>query len=46
MWVNTSSVHYPGVPYGGVKRSGVGGKEESLEELLSYTEEKVVNVAY
>jgi acyl-CoA reductase-like NAD-dependent aldehyde dehydrogenase len=46
VWVNTSAVHYPGVPYGGVKSSGVGGKEESLEELLSYTEEKVVNVAY
>lgn len=45
VWVNTSAVHYPGLPYGGVKRSGVGGKEECLEELLSYTEEKVVNVA-
>jgi len=31
------------VPYGGVKASGVGGKEESMEELFSYTEEKVIN---
>ncbi|WP_231917798.1 aldehyde dehydrogenase family protein [Microbacterium pygmaeum] len=46
IWVNASSIHYPGTPYGGVKRSGVGGKEECLEELLSYTEEKVVNVVY
>jgi acyl-CoA reductase-like NAD-dependent aldehyde dehydrogenase len=46
VWINGSSAHYPGVPYGGVKRSGVGGKEECLEELLSYTEEKVVNVLY
>jgi acyl-CoA reductase-like NAD-dependent aldehyde dehydrogenase len=46
VWVNTSGTHFPGVPYGGVKSSGVGGKEESLEELLSYTEEKVVNVVY
>lgn len=44
VWVNGSSAHYPNVPYGGVKRSGVGGKEECLEELLSYTEEKVINI--
>ena len=44
VWVNGSSAHYPNVPYGGVKGSGVGGKEECLEELLSYTEEKVINI--
>lgn len=44
VWVNGSSAHYPNVPYGGVKSSGVGGKEECLEELLSYTEEKVINI--
>lgn len=44
VWVNGSSAHFPNVPYGGVKRSGVGGKEECLEELLSYTEEKVINI--
>jgi acyl-CoA reductase-like NAD-dependent aldehyde dehydrogenase len=46
VWVNHSATHFPGTPYGGVKGSGVGGKEECLEELLSYTEEKVVNVVY
>lgn len=44
VWVNGSGAHFPNVPYGGVKGSGVGGKEECLEELLSYTEEKVINI--
>ncbi|WP_280486154.1 aldehyde dehydrogenase family protein [Nocardia farcinica] len=44
VWVNGSSQHFLNVPYGGVKASGVGGKEECLEELLSYTEEKVINI--
>lgn len=43
IWINGSSAHFPNVPYGGVKASGVGGKEESMEELFSYTEEKVIN---
>jgi acyl-CoA reductase-like NAD-dependent aldehyde dehydrogenase len=43
VWVNDSSKHFIGVPFGGVKNSGVG-REESLEELLSYTEPKNVNV--
>jgi acyl-CoA reductase-like NAD-dependent aldehyde dehydrogenase len=33
------------VPYGGVKASGLG-REESLEELLSYTELKSINISY
>ncbi|BDH55436.1 aldehyde dehydrogenase [Tsukamurella sp. PLM1] len=45
-WINGSSMHFPNVPYGGFKGSGVGGKEECLEELLSYTEEKVINVMF
>ncbi|MEC4615577.1 aldehyde dehydrogenase family protein [Tsukamurella tyrosinosolvens] len=45
-WINGSSTHFPNVPYGGVKGSGVGGKEECLEELLSYTEEKAINVMF
>ncbi|MBM9467768.1 aldehyde dehydrogenase family protein [Nakamurella leprariae] len=44
-WVNDSAKHFPNVPYGGVKASGVG-REESLEELLSYTELKSINVAF
>ena len=44
-WINGSSRHFPNVPFGGVKGSGVG-REESLEELLSYTELKAINVMF
>jgi 2-formylbenzoate dehydrogenase len=44
IWINTSSAHYPGVPFGGYKDSGIG-REESIEELLSFTQVKTVNVA-
>lgn len=44
-WINGSSQHFPNVPFGGMKGSGIG-REESLEELLSYTELKSVNVMY
>ena len=44
VWVNGVSRHFPGVPYGGVKSSGVG-REESLDELLGFTQVKAVNVA-
>ncbi len=43
VWVNDTSTHFPGVPFGGVKLSGIG-REESVDELLSYTETKAVNV--
>lgn len=43
VWVNGSSRHFLGVPFGGVKGSGIG-REASLEELLSYTRIKSVNV--
>ena len=43
IWVNGSSQHFPGVPYGGVKASGVG-REESVEELLGFTQTKAVTV--
>lgn len=43
VWVNGSSNHFPGAPFGGYKRSGIG-REECLEELLSYTQVKNVNV--
>lgn len=42
VWVNDSTVHYVGTPFGGVKNSGTG-REESEEELLSYLEQKVVH---
>jgi acyl-CoA reductase-like NAD-dependent aldehyde dehydrogenase len=43
VWINGVAQHYVGLPFGGVKNSGLGG-EESLEELLSYTRTKTINV--
>lgn len=43
VWVNGSSRHYWGLPFGGVKESGVG-REESVDELVSYTQTKTVTV--
>ncbi|MEC9367895.1 MAG: aldehyde dehydrogenase family protein [Pseudomonadota bacterium] len=43
VWVNNSSDHFLGAPFGGVGQSGIG-REECLEELLSYTEQKNVNI--
>lgn len=42
-WINDTSRHHLGVHYGGVKNSGVG-REEGLEELLSYTQIKSLNI--
>ena len=42
IWVNDSTRHYFGTPFGGTKNSGTG-REESKEELLSYMETKVVH---
>jgi len=35
--------NFLGVPFGGMKNSGVG-REEGIEEMLSYTEAKIINV--
>lgn len=43
VWVNDSSRHYFGTPFGGTKDSGTG-REESVEELHSYVEAKAVHV--
>ena len=43
IWVNGASGHYKGMPFGGFKNSGTG-RESGLEELLSYTEEKAINI--
>lgn len=43
IWINNSSDHYPGVPFGGYKDSGLG-REECLEELLAYTQIKAINI--
>ncbi len=42
-WINGSSSHFPGVPFGGYKNSGVD-TEEGIEELYSYTQLKTINV--
>ena len=44
VWINSSG-RYLGAPYGGWKQSGIG-KEESFEELLSYTRVKNVNMRW
>jgi betaine-aldehyde dehydrogenase len=44
IWINGSSRHFLGVPFGGFKQSGIG-REESVEELLSYVQTKAVNTA-
>lgn len=41
IWVNTVGSHFRAFPYGGYKNSGVG-REESIEELFSYTQCKAV----
>ena len=43
LWVNGSSMHFLGVPFGGMRTSGVG-REEGREELYSYTEAKTINI--
>jgi acyl-CoA reductase-like NAD-dependent aldehyde dehydrogenase len=45
VWVNDSSVHFPGTDFGGVKDSGVG-REEGFQELLGYTQSKNVNLRF
>lgn len=40
-WINEASRHAQGSPFGGYKQSGLG-REECLEELLCYTQEKNV----
>lgn len=43
IWINGSSLHFLGVPFGGMRTSGVG-REEGREELYSYTEAKTLNI--
>jgi acyl-CoA reductase-like NAD-dependent aldehyde dehydrogenase len=43
LWINDTSKHFLGVPFGGYKQSGLG-REESFAELTSYTQVKSVNV--
>ena len=43
IWVNGASGHFYGTPFGGLKNSGLG-REEGIDELLSYTEVKTIHV--
>jgi betaine-aldehyde dehydrogenase len=43
VWINDTSKHFLGTPFGGYKQSGIG-REECLEELLSFTQEKNINI--
>lgn len=43
VWINNSSMHVPGTPFGGYKQSGIG-REESIDELLEFTQLKAVNI--
>ena len=43
IWVNDTSKHFIGTPFGGYKQSGIG-REECLEELISFTQEKNINI--
>ena len=44
VWVNTTGRHFLGAPFGGYKQSG-HGRDESLDELLSYTQVKNIHSA-
>ena len=44
VWINTTGRHFPGAPFGGYKQSGQG-REESFDELQSYTQVKNIHVA-
>jgi betaine-aldehyde dehydrogenase len=44
VWINTTGRHFLGAPFGGYKQSGQG-REECLDELLSFTQLKNVHIA-
>ena len=43
IWVNNAGPHFLGAGYGGYKQSGIG-REESIKELLSFTQSKNINI--
>jgi betaine-aldehyde dehydrogenase len=43
VWINDTSKHFLGAPFGGYKQSGIG-REECFEELLEFSQIKNVNV--
>ncbi|MEO6339679.1 MAG: aldehyde dehydrogenase family protein [Caulobacteraceae bacterium] len=45
VWVNEVAKHFLGAPFGGYKQSGIG-REECLEELLTFTQEKNIHIRF
>jgi betaine-aldehyde dehydrogenase len=45
VWINNSSQHFMGAPFGGIKNSGIG-REECFAELLEFTYTKNVNLKF
>ncbi len=43
VWINEVGRHFLGAPFGGVKQSGIG-REEGIDELLSFTHEKNIHI--
>jgi betaine-aldehyde dehydrogenase len=43
VWVNDVAKHFLGTPFGGYKQSGLG-REECLDELLAFTQEKNIHI--
>jgi betaine-aldehyde dehydrogenase len=43
VWINDVGKHFLGAPFGGIKQSGFG-REECLEEMLRFTQEKNIHV--
>jgi len=43
IWVNGAGPHFVGVSFGGYKQSGIG-REESVDEILSFTQSKNINI--
>ena len=45
VWINEVGRHFLGAPFGGYKQSGIG-REECIEELLLFTQEKNIHVRF
>jgi len=45
VWINEVGKHFAGTNFGGYKQSGIG-REEGLEELLAFTQQKNIHVRF
>ncbi|MGE4339284.1 MAG: aldehyde dehydrogenase family protein, partial [Pigmentiphaga sp.] len=45
VWINNTSQHFLGAPFGGIKQSGIG-REECFAELLEFTNTKNINLKF